>query len=61
MHLELPLYLEGKDYFLVEWGKRFLTRLSLEVPEEFNFYELNVEIVSDEVRNFELSDVTDEL
>lgn len=61
LHLELPLYLEGKDYFLVEWGKRFLSRLSLEVPEEFNFYELNVEIVSDEVRNFELSDVTDEL
>ncbi len=61
LHLELPLYLEGKDYFLVEWGKRFLHRLSLEVPEEFNFYELKIDIVSPEVRNIELSDISDEI
>lgn len=61
LHLELPLYLQAKDYFLVEWGKRFLHRLSLEVPEDFNFYELTIEIVSPEVRNFELSDISDDI
>tara|TARA_R100000656_G_scaffold121374_1_gene96298 strand:- start:295 stop:741 length:447 start_codon:yes stop_codon:yes gene_type:complete len=61
LHLELPLYLEGKDYFLVEWGKQFLQRLSREVPEDFNFYELEIEIIGDGVRNFELTDITEDL
>ena len=61
LHLELPLYLQGKEYFLVEWGKNFLRRLSLEVPEGFSFYELTFEIVSDGVRNLVLSDISSEV
>lgn len=61
LHLELPLYLQGKDYFLVEWGKRFLRRLSMEVPEGFSFYELSFEIVADGVRNLVLADISSEI
>ncbi len=61
LHLELALYLQGKDYFLVEWGKAFLRRLSLEIPEGFSFYELEFEIVDEGVRNLTLSDLKNEL
>lgn len=61
LHLELPLYLQSKDYFLVEWGKQFLRRLSLEVPEGFSFYELKIEIVAEGIRNFELLDISAEV
>lgn len=61
LHLELPLYLQNKEYFLVEWGKNFLRRLSLEVPEGFSFYELTFEIVSEGVRNLVLSDISSEI
>lgn len=43
VHLELPLYLEDKDFFLVEWGKDYLRELHREVPENFTFYELVIE------------------
>jgi tRNA threonylcarbamoyladenosine biosynthesis protein TsaE len=43
-HLELGLYLEGKEYFFVEWGRDYLDILKREVPEEFNFYELKISI-----------------
>ncbi|MBF0313298.1 MAG: tRNA (adenosine(37)-N6)-threonylcarbamoyltransferase complex ATPase subunit type 1 TsaE [Oligoflexia bacterium] len=44
LHLELGLYIENKDYFLVEWGKRYLTSLFREVDERFSSYELLIEI-----------------
>ncbi len=47
MHLEIPLYLEEKDYFLVEWGKDHLAALDREVPDNFLFYELKIEINPD--------------
>lgn len=40
IHLELPCYLESKDFFLVEWGRNFLPQLVREVPEFFHYYEL---------------------
>jgi tRNA threonylcarbamoyladenosine biosynthesis protein TsaE len=40
VHLELELYLEDKDFFLLEWGKESLTELKKFVGEEFMFYEL---------------------
>ncbi|MBF0208668.1 MAG: tRNA (adenosine(37)-N6)-threonylcarbamoyltransferase complex ATPase subunit type 1 TsaE [Oligoflexia bacterium] len=43
VHLELTLYLENKDYFLVEWGKRYLSSLFREVDERFTTYELMIE------------------
>lgn len=44
MHLEIPLYLEGKDYFLVEWGKEYFDGLYREVGDGFKFYELEIVI-----------------
>lgn len=40
--LELNLYLEGKNFFLVEWGDKFIKLLAQEVPEGFNFYQLDI-------------------
>ena len=47
-HLELGLHLEQKNFFLVEWGGKFLNALEREVPDAFNFYLLKIEILSDE-------------
>ncbi len=44
VHLELPMYLEEKDYFFVEWGKPYLKQLHNEVPREFSFFELLFEM-----------------
>ncbi len=42
--LEIPLYLENKDYFLIEWGKKFFNTLSREIPESFAFYLLEINV-----------------
>lgn len=42
-YLELPLLLEDKDFFLVEWGRGHLRDLARVVPEPFRFYELAFE------------------
>jgi tRNA threonylcarbamoyladenosine biosynthesis protein TsaE len=44
IHLELPLYLEDKQYFLLEWGKEFESSLNDFLPEEFKRYELVIEM-----------------
>lgn len=44
VHLELPMYLEEKDYFFVEWGKAYINELYQNVPREFSFYELLFEV-----------------
>jgi tRNA threonylcarbamoyladenosine biosynthesis protein TsaE len=49
LHLELSLYLERKDYFLIEWGKSFYVSLLSEIPDEFCHYLL--EIVENEPIN----------
>ncbi len=57
MQLELPLYAEKKNYFLIEWGKPFLQAIHEELFEEFTFYELVIEFVADSkngVRNFSI-------
>ncbi len=67
IHLEIPLYLEGKNYFLVEWGRQHLKGIDKELPEEFNIYDLSIDINSQDVernssipsRNFTLSEVKD--
>ena len=67
IHLELPLYLEEKEYFVVEWGKKFLKDILKEVDERFNIYCLTLSINSDHVsptddttpsRNFVLEELT---
>lgn len=44
LHLEIPLYLEGKDYFIVEWGRPYLYELQKIIDSPFKFYELHIEI-----------------
>lgn len=44
IHLEIPLYLEGKNFFLVEWGKKHLSSIQKELPEDFNTYILEISI-----------------
>lgn len=44
IHLELPLYLEDKDYFLVEWGKEYWRQIKRVVGDEFFYYELEISI-----------------
>ena len=47
VHLELPLYLEDKDFFLVEWGRPYLRDLKSEVGEDFSFYEIDIQVNED--------------
>lgn len=42
--LEIALYLENKDYFLIEWGKKHFNTLSREIPESFAFYLLEISV-----------------
>lgn len=44
LHLEIPLYLEGKDYFIVEWGRPYLYELQKIIDSPFKFYELQIEM-----------------
>jgi tRNA threonylcarbamoyladenosine biosynthesis protein TsaE len=55
IHLEIPMYLEEKDYFLVEWGMPYLNELQKLVGDEWKFYQLKIEIVSDKSRHFFLN------
>lgn len=44
LQLEIPLYLEDKQYFFVEWGMKFARRLLRELPESWTPYLLEIEI-----------------
>lgn len=44
--LEIPLYLENKNYFLVEWGKKYFSTLSREIPDTFSYYLLEIDVNS---------------
>lgn len=44
IHLELPMYLEEKDYFIVEWGERFESSITRMVGDEWKVYQLKIEI-----------------
>lgn len=44
VHLELSLYLEGKNFFFIEWGMEYLHDLKRELGFEYNYYELLIEI-----------------
>ena len=67
--LEIPLYLENKNYLLIEWGKKYFNTLLREIPESFNYYLLELEVNSnsqtqddekkESSRNFFLSEISD--
>ena len=44
LQLEIPLYLEDKQYFFVEWGMKFARRLMRELPETFTSYLMEIKI-----------------
>ena len=55
IHLEIPVYLEEKDYFLIEWGMPYLRELQRIIGDEFKFYQLKIEINDNQSRNFLLN------
>ncbi|MFZ8933669.1 MAG: tRNA (adenosine(37)-N6)-threonylcarbamoyltransferase complex ATPase subunit type 1 TsaE [Bacteriovoracaceae bacterium] len=63
IHLEIPLYLENKEFFIVEWGRPFLKEIQNEVGEEFSYYELDIQVneqklnQDDITRNYSLKDL----
>jgi tRNA threonylcarbamoyladenosine biosynthesis protein TsaE len=70
IHIELPLYLESKQYFLVEWGEKYLHTLYKETPEDYSYYNLEItinETIDDNdskpdqnsSRNFTLSEISE--
>lgn len=70
IHIELPLYLESKQYFLVEWGEKYLKTLYRETPEEYHYYNLSItmndaksfdgESIDQNIsRNFVLSEISE--
>ena len=44
IHLEISLYTENKEYFLIEWGKKWIKQIKRDMPDEFNFYELIISV-----------------
>lgn len=67
LQLELPIYLEDKQYFFVEWGAKFSRRLFRELPENFTSYLLEITInegTTDSIegpsRNFFLYSITED-
>lgn len=59
VHLELPLYLEDKNYFLLEWGSKFFNTVARELEEDFSTYLLEIEInEGQDSRNFELFEIS---
>lgn len=43
-HLELELYLEGKNYFFAEWGEKYIPTLSKILPDSFSCYSMEIEV-----------------
>jgi tRNA threonylcarbamoyladenosine biosynthesis protein TsaE len=55
IHLEIPMYIEEKDYFLIEWGMPYLNELQKIIGDEFKYYQLKIEVVTDKTRHFFLN------
>jgi tRNA threonylcarbamoyladenosine biosynthesis protein TsaE len=55
LHLELAMYLDRKQYFLCEWGEQYFSSLESEIPEDFEFFTLKIELENKkDSRNFAL-------
>lgn len=65
IQLEIEEYLDNKNYFLVEWGKKYIHSLQRELPEDFSIYILEISIndmtneTGEKSRNFELFKVSE--
>lgn len=59
MHLDLPLYLADKDYFLLEWGSKFFEIVERDLDESFSTYLVEISILeSSGMRNFQLYEIS---
>ena len=45
IHLEIPLYIEGKNYFFIEWGIDWLNEIRKELSSSFTMYELVITVL----------------
>ncbi len=45
VHLELPMYLEDKQFVLLEWGLRYKWQIQNIVGDEFKYYQISIEFV----------------
>lgn len=59
--LELGAYLEGKKYFLLEWGMKWLPLVKRLLPDEMSGYHLSIQAPTsgEETREFVLSAMSD--
>ncbi len=44
IHLEIPMYTEEKDYFIIEWGYKYFFELERIIGDEFKYYKIDIEI-----------------
>jgi len=44
LQLEIPIYLEDKQYFFIEWGMKFARRVVRELPENWTPYLLEIKV-----------------
>ena len=59
IHLELSLYLEDKNYFLLEWGAKFYEEIKEEIDESFHHYLLEISVdTTNQSRKFELFEIS---
>jgi tRNA threonylcarbamoyladenosine biosynthesis protein TsaE len=42
VHLELPLYLENKNFFFAEWGKKYYKDIFKQLPEGYSCYLIEI-------------------
>jgi len=54
IHLEIPMYLEEKDYFLIEWGLPYLYELQRIIGDEYKYYQLKIDIAGEKTRHLNL-------
>jgi len=47
-HLELPLYVDDKEYVLIEWGMPYLEHIERVLGDVFTYYQLEFEVSDDE-------------
>ena len=46
IHLEMGLYAEDKNFFLIEWGMPYLKEIKSQLGNGFSFYELKIEVIA---------------
>jgi len=42
--LEIPLYIDDKQFFFIEWGMKFAARVLRELPENWTPYLLEIKV-----------------